>query len=181
MPRAAAYFSGFSMLPQKTNMQKRSQSGFTLVEVAIALVIVGLLIGGIIKGQAMVKQAKIRKLEAMVEDIRTAVGAYYRMLGRLPGDANNDGWIETDDGFVDLVNQKLITGTANTMDPNSKVRKHPFGGDVSLKYNSTYGDNYVIITGLDADVIGQLDKKFDDGAGSSGLVRSSGSTLYMPL
>ena len=39
---------------------KRKQSGFTLVEIAIVLVIIGLLLGGILKGQEMINQAKIK-------------------------------------------------------------------------------------------------------------------------
>jgi len=39
---------------------KRAQTGFTLVEIAIVLVIIGLLLGGILKGQEMITQAKIK-------------------------------------------------------------------------------------------------------------------------
>ena len=38
---------------------KARQKGFTLVEIAIVLVIIGLLLGGILKGQEMITQAKI--------------------------------------------------------------------------------------------------------------------------
>ena len=36
---------------------KRRQSGFTLVEIAIVLVIIGLLLGGILKGQELINSA----------------------------------------------------------------------------------------------------------------------------
>jgi prepilin-type N-terminal cleavage/methylation domain-containing protein len=41
---------------------KRHQSGFTLVEIAIVLVIIGLLLGGILKGQELVQNARVRNL-----------------------------------------------------------------------------------------------------------------------
>jgi len=40
----------------------KQQAGFTLVEIAIVLVIIGLLLGGILKGQEMITQAKIKNL-----------------------------------------------------------------------------------------------------------------------
>ncbi len=41
---------------------KNRQQGFTLVEIAIVLVIIGLLLGGILKGQEMITQAKIKNV-----------------------------------------------------------------------------------------------------------------------
>ncbi|WDN90581.1 hypothetical protein BuS5_03552 [Desulfosarcina sp. BuS5] len=40
---------------------KKNQSGFTLVEIAIVLVIIGLLLGGVLKGKEMIKSAKVKK------------------------------------------------------------------------------------------------------------------------
>ena len=45
--------------------QQRSpyrQAGFTLVEIAIVLVIIGLLLGGVLKGQELVNNAKVKNL-----------------------------------------------------------------------------------------------------------------------
>ena len=44
-------------------MQLTKQKGFTLVEIAIVLVIVGLLIGGVLKGQEMITNAKLKRIE----------------------------------------------------------------------------------------------------------------------
>ncbi len=41
---------------------KSQQSGFTLVEIAIVLVIIGLLLGGILKGQELINSAKVKNL-----------------------------------------------------------------------------------------------------------------------
>ncbi|MDO9008307.1 MAG: prepilin-type N-terminal cleavage/methylation domain-containing protein, partial [Thiobacillus sp.] len=41
---------------------KRHQSGFTLIEIAIVLVIIGLLLGGILKGQELITQGRIRNV-----------------------------------------------------------------------------------------------------------------------
>ena len=49
----------------------KNQKGFTLVEIAIVLVIVGLLIGGILQGRSMIKNAKVKRLVNDIEGIRS--------------------------------------------------------------------------------------------------------------
>jgi prepilin-type N-terminal cleavage/methylation domain-containing protein len=41
---------------------KKQQSGFTLVEIAIVLVIIGLLLGGVLKGQELINSAKVKNM-----------------------------------------------------------------------------------------------------------------------
>ena len=62
----------------------RKQAGFTLVEIAIVLVIIGLLLGGILKGQEMITQAKIKNV---IADMSGVSAAYVRLPGPLPRDA----------------------------------------------------------------------------------------------
>ena len=67
----------------------RRQRGFTLVEIAIVLVLVGLLLGGILKGQEMVNQAKIKSLIADFSGISAAYSAYQDRYRAVPGDDPN--------------------------------------------------------------------------------------------
>jgi prepilin-type N-terminal cleavage/methylation domain-containing protein len=65
---------------------KSQQRGFTLVEIAIVLVIIGLLLGGILKGQEMITQAKIKNVMADFSGISAAYHGYQDRYRAIPGD-----------------------------------------------------------------------------------------------
>lgn len=65
---------------------RRQQSGFTLVEIAIVLVIIGLLLGGVLKGQELINSAKVKNLANDFRNIATFVYAYQDKFRALPGD-----------------------------------------------------------------------------------------------
>lgn len=65
---------------------KALQKGFTLVEIAIVLVIIGLLLGGILKGQEMITQAKIKNIISDFTGISAAFHGYQDRYRALPGD-----------------------------------------------------------------------------------------------
>ena len=62
------------------------QQGFTLVEIAIVLVVIGLLLGGILKGQEMVVQARIKNVIADLSGLTAAHYAYQDRYRATPGD-----------------------------------------------------------------------------------------------
>ena len=70
---------------------KKQQQGFTLVEIAIVLVIIGLLLGGILKGQEMITQAKIKNVVADFSGISAAYYGYQDRYRAVPGDDSGAG------------------------------------------------------------------------------------------
>lgn len=62
------------------------QPGFTLVEIAIVLIIIGLLLGGVLKGQELITSARIRNAANDFSGIAAAVYAYQDRYASLPGD-----------------------------------------------------------------------------------------------
>jgi prepilin-type N-terminal cleavage/methylation domain-containing protein len=68
---------------------RNSRSGFTLVEIAIVLVIIGLLLGGILKGQEMITQAKIKNVISDFSGISAAYYGYQDRYRAIPGDDLN--------------------------------------------------------------------------------------------
>ena len=64
----------------------RRQSGFTLIEIAIVLVIIGLLLGGILKGQELINSARVKNLATDFRNIPLFIYGYQDKFRALPGD-----------------------------------------------------------------------------------------------
>lgn len=65
---------------------KNARKGFTLVELTIVMVIIGLLIAGILKGQELINSGKVKALAADFRNIPTAYYAYQDKFHAIPGD-----------------------------------------------------------------------------------------------
>src|SRR5690606_26227172 len=65
------------------------QQGFTLVEIAIVLVIIGLLLGGVLKGQELINSAKVKNMANDFRNIPLYIYAYQDRFRALPGDDKN--------------------------------------------------------------------------------------------
>mgnify|MGYP002336314415 CR=1 FL=1 len=65
---------------------RRHQSGFTLIEIAIVLVIIGLLLGGILKGQELINSARVKNLATDFRNIPIFIYAYQDAYRAIPGD-----------------------------------------------------------------------------------------------
>ena len=105
----------------------KRQQGFTLVEIAIVLVIIGLLLGGILKGQEMITQAKIKNAIADFSGISAAYHGYVDRYKKIPGD---DPCAGTGSG--------LTTGNCGTTTARwSGATGGDGNGQVAGKYNST--------------------------------------------
>ena len=65
---------------------KTGQSGFTLVELAIVMIIIGLLIGGILKGQELIANAQTTATVAQLKGIDGALSTFRDKYSTLPGD-----------------------------------------------------------------------------------------------
>lgn len=66
--------------------QTGNQRGFTLIEIAIVLVIIGLLLGGILKGQELITSARVRNLISQQDGIKAAYYGFQDRYRALPGD-----------------------------------------------------------------------------------------------
>ena len=65
---------------------KKQQLGFTLIELAIVLVIIGLLLGGVLKGQELINSAKVKSMATDFKNIQVYLYGYQDKFKALPGD-----------------------------------------------------------------------------------------------
>lgn len=75
---------------------KNQQGGFTLVEIAIVLVIIGLLLGGVLKGQELINSAKVKN---MINDFRTTSALVYGYQDRFKSFPGDQTQVQLNDSF----------------------------------------------------------------------------------
>ena len=88
--------------------------GFTLVEIAIVIVIIGLLIAGVIKGENMIQGAKVSNAITLAQDISVAVNAFKQQYHMLPGDMSITAEIPN-------VRTECKSGGSNVGDNNGQI------------------------------------------------------------
>ena len=176
-------------------MNKQTNKGFTLVEIAIVLVIVGLLIGGVLKGQEMITNAKLKRIESDNAGIAAAMFSYQDRYLQLPGDdddassrfntatpvPNGDG-----SGIIGVGND--WAGSLETAYFWQHLRAAglvPGGFDDATRPTNAYGgkigvqDAFVNISGhvtvfgqIEGPIAKILEARLDDGEGNSGRMQA---------
>ena len=65
---------------------RKQQQGFTLIEIAIVLVIIGLLLGGVLKGQELIQNARVRNIISQQDSTKAAYFGFLDRYRGAPGD-----------------------------------------------------------------------------------------------
>lgn len=127
---------------------KKQQAGFTLIELAIVLVIIGLLLGGVLKGQELINSAKVKNMARDFQNIQVYMYGYQDRFKVLPGD---DHHADTHVGGTNPANgtqNGVIEGSWNTNangDETCAIWEHirlaslaPGSTTISCAANNTY-------------------------------------------
>jgi len=176
------------------------RKGFTLVdELSIVLIIIGLLIGGILKGKAMIENAKIKRVKTDIDSIAAAVYSYQDRYNYLPGDdvndrssdlgatgctgGNGDGLFNNTTEYTcawqELAGAGFISGDPSNNDEKKSAKRNPFGGRYLFRYTGNMNGNsgnYVYVENIPTSIIKALDEKYDDdddGVYNSGDIQSN--------
>src|SRR4030095_946164 len=96
----------------------RKQAGFTLIEIAIVLVIIGLLLGGVLKGQELIQSARVRNIVSQQDGIKAAYFGFLDRYRALPGDYS---------GAVDNI---AGAGPGSTANNNGRIESIGLGGTI---------------------------------------------------
>jgi prepilin-type N-terminal cleavage/methylation domain-containing protein len=189
-------------------MQLSKQKGFTLVEIAIVLVIVGLLIGGVLKGQEMITNAKLKRVESDNAGIAAAMFSYQDRYLQLPGD--DDGAQDRFTIFTDAVDNGNSNGSvegdwvgdSTLAAPDQETGnfwRHlraagliPGGADDDTQPTNAYGGNigirdgsldiagHVTIFGsIEGPIANILEGRLDDGLATTGRIQSDTTAALM--
>lgn len=76
------------MKNHRRSAARRRQQGFTLVEIGVVLVIIGLLLGAVLKGQELIASARVSNLTQAVNGYRTAINGFQDRYRLMPGDSS---------------------------------------------------------------------------------------------
>lgn len=158
------------------------QQGFTLIEIAIVMVIIGLLLGGILKGQELVMSARIKNIINDFNGIGSAFYSYQERYRAYPGDdAKASRWANVPKGngngnldenektlfWQHLRESGFLTGSG-TLAPNHAANG-AFSVLTNIKNLSGWG---ICAQNLPAKIALAIDSQIDDGEPNKGVVRA---------
>ncbi|WP_176525279.1 type II secretion system protein [Caenispirillum bisanense] len=165
-----------------------SQKGFTLIELSIVLVIIGLLVGGVIKGKDLIDNTKTTKFIQEVQAYQDAITAYEERYGADPfndtlqrfGEANNT---DSATATLRLRIAGLISLAPGANTPTNAVALHVFNDSITFLAGNvmagtatnlgTANDTLVCFEGVPSEAAAAADTKYDDGVANTGNIRAA--------
>ncbi len=121
-----------------------TRRGFTLIELAIVLVIIGIILGAILKGQELINNAKAKRLLNDIRGLSAMQYTFFDRYGRFAGDCDNDGIIEHTTNLLGLTlgdfddTPSNVFGCGNEDDPDVAFAEFEFAQLLPVNDNATH-------------------------------------------
>lgn len=146
---------------QQKNYKKfiKNNAGFSLIEISIAIIIIGIMISFSIKGYELVKYANISATVEQINQYKIAVRMYQDLNGSIPGKI--DDRLDPKQFWQELADSKLAKVTSNTDKQQSNI-----GGVFSVELIN--GELFLILSNISSKQAYYIDSKIDDGLPNSG-------------
>ncbi len=151
----------------------KDAKGFTLIELAIVLVIIGIILGAILKGQDLIEGAKVKRITSIPNKWEVPIWTFYDRKGYFPGDTDDpkDGLI---DSFGDLKDALGDAKIAYPPDTEADVTVSISG--LANVCGTTVTRNVMLLENVPAEYATQVDKAHDGTEdGTKGRVQNCGT------
>lgn len=162
-----------------TQFNRRAlQAGFTLVEIAIVLVIVGLLLAGVLKGQELIENSRVKSAASEINGVSAANNAYRDRFRALPGD---DGVLATLQARGGSWANITVAGNNNGLLAVTQAQVFAGGGEGPAFWQALKASGFITGNPADAGVNAQPRNAFGGligvGAGVTGMAGSNAICL----
>lgn len=155
----------------------RNKKGFSLIELAIVLVIIGIIIGMAFKGKQLIDGAKVKRLATQYDKYNAAINIFYERYNRIPGDGCGSGVPTTalctgaQDGQLTVANERngLIAELIDVTEILPETEKTS-AIDVAWSVTSTGRQVFMTLLAADTRFACAVDQMIDDGDPANGLV-----------
>ena len=138
---------------------KQDQKGFTLVELALVLVIIGLLLITVLRGAELIRSARLKATGNDLLGYYAAVYTYLDRMGRLPGDTDRDGKMDDMDPFTELSAEDIAVPKASPLGP-----RYEMGWLSGIPTQTGYTSaNAIRLAQIPLEYARRLDDQVDDG------------------
>ena len=156
------------MITNINTLKNNQNKGFSLIELSIVLIIIGLLVAGVTGGASLIKSAELRAVMSDLRNYQTAINAYYTATGDLPASTGSTemDFANSCSAWAALSNEGIIDATltsftgesgeyacdaVTSFSADNSLTSKLKGSFYALGYNTDMKQNVIFVISGDSD------------------------------